>query len=218
MTNPYIDWVEAGASAPDGLSQALDGLYQAGPPPAAAQAALRALQSALQPIHYDRLEDSPLGPLWLAVGPQGLLAVEYGGTEADLLAYLHKIRPGQAAQRSATALADIKDKLSAYLAQDSTQLSLDVDLSALTDFQQRVLEEARRVPRGQVTTYSQIAKRLGMPKAVRAVGQALRRNPIPIVVPCHRVVASDGSLGGYGGEMSSQRKIKLLQLEGAWLA
>lgn len=216
MTDPYTDWLETGAAAPDELSRALDGLYQAAPPAAARRAALQAVRAALQPIYYDRLDDSPLGPLWLALGPHGLLAVEYGGTEADLLGYLDKIRPGQPRRRDAGALAEAKGQLAAYLRRESDELALPVDLSALTDFQQRVLEEACRVPRGQVSTYGQIARRLGMPQAAQAVGQALRRNPIPIVVPCHRVVASDGSLGGYGGEMSSQRKIRLLQLEGAW--
>jgi methylated-DNA-[protein]-cysteine S-methyltransferase len=81
-----------------------------------------------------------------------------------------------------------------------------------------VLEETRRVPRGQVSTYAEIARRIGNPKAVRAVGQALRRNPIPIVVPCHRVVASDGTLGGYGGNLRDQRKLDLLKLEGVSFA
>ncbi|MBN2503327.1 MAG: MGMT family protein, partial [Anaerolineales bacterium] len=72
--------------------------------------------------------------------------------------------------------------------------------------------------RGQVATYSEIAKTIGKPKASRAVGQALRRNPIPIVIPCHRVIASDGTLGGYAGVMGDKRKIKLLKLEGVMLA
>lgn len=218
MNDPYTDWLEQQAAPPDSLSAALDALYQAGPPAAARQAALVAAQAALQPIAYDQLEVSPLGPLWLALGPHGLLAVEYGGREADLLRYLDKSRPGQPRRRDPAALAEVKQQLAAYLNGERQAFGLAVDLSGLTEFQQRVLQAARQVPRGQVSTYSQIAKRLGKPGAVRAVGQALRRNPVPIVVPCHRVVAADGSLGGYGGEMGSQRKIALLRLEGAWLA
>jgi methylated-DNA-[protein]-cysteine S-methyltransferase len=81
-----------------------------------------------------------------------------------------------------------------------------------------VLNAARQVPRGQVATYGEIAERIGKPRAFRAVGQALRNNPIPIVIPCHRVINADGTLGGYGGKVGSQRKIQLLQLEGAILA
>jgi methylated-DNA-[protein]-cysteine S-methyltransferase len=163
-------------------------------------------------MYYDRVQDTPLGPLWIAVGEHGLLAIEYESSEDSLRAYLRKL--GGQPLRSAAQVAAAAEQVRLYLLGDTQAVDLPVDLSHLTPFQQRVLQETRRVPRGQVRTYMQIATRLGQPKAVRAVGQALRRNPIPIVVPCHRVVASDGTLGGYGGKMRDARKLSLLKLEG----
>jgi methylated-DNA-[protein]-cysteine S-methyltransferase len=219
--NKYTAWLENQDSAPDALTSALDALYATGPSAEGkrrAEAALRAsLAELTAPIFYDRLDGTPLGSIWLAVGPHGLLAVEYAGSEASFHSYLRKLSSSEP-QRSSTKVASVKNQVLAYLSGQRQQLSLDVDLSHLTPFQQRVLEETRKVPRGQVASYAQIAKRIGQPKAVRAVGQALRRNPVPIAVPCHRVIASDGSLGGYAGEMRSRRKLQLLRLEGATLA
>ncbi|MDY6959524.1 MAG: methylated-DNA--[protein]-cysteine S-methyltransferase [Halobacteriota archaeon] len=87
----------------------------------------------------------------------------------------------------------------------------DVDLSELTDFERDVLYETRRIPYGSVITYSDLAERVGRPKAVRAVGNALGKNPLPIVIPCHRVVGKNG-LGGYSS--GTIIKEKLLKLEG----
>lgn len=217
----YDAWLENQDTAPDALASALDALYGPGPSAEGTRAAKLALRASLAeltaPIFYDRLDGTLLGSIWLAVGPHGLLAVEYAGSEASFRSYLSKLSSSEA-QRSFAKVASAKDQVLAYLSGQRQQLSLDVDLSHLTPFQQRVLEETRKVPRGQVASYAQIAKRIGQPKAVRAVGQALRRNPVPIAVPCHRVIASDGSLGGYAGKMRSRRKLQLLQLEGATLA
>jgi O-6-methylguanine DNA methyltransferase len=144
------------------------------------------------------------------------VAVEYNGSQDDFLRYLKRVTKG-VPRRSADKVAAAKKMLLIYLHGESKRIDIDVDLSGITPFQRRVLEETRKVPRGQVSTYAEIARRIGNPKAVRAVGQALRRNPVPIVVPCHRVISSDGSLGGYGGEMSSKRKVQLLKLEGVSL-
>ena len=81
-----------------------------------------------------------------------------------------------------------------------------------TPFQQRVWQELRRIPYGRTASYGEIAKRIGLPKGSRAVGQANHRNPIPILIPCHRVIAAHGALGGYGG--GPDIKIRLLKLEG----
>ena len=220
----YEVWLgdKKGVAAGNPLIAALDAAYSRGPSSAAtarAQAGLRqALSSELAPtIYYDQLTNSPLGPLWIAAGPRGLVAVEYNGSEASFLGYLKKHIKGQP-QRSAQKVAAAKEMLRSYLLGQSHHFELDVDLSSITTFQRRVLEETRKVPRGQVSTYAEIAKRIGQPKAVRAVGQALRRNPVPIVVPCHRVISSDGSLGGYGGNLRDKRKIELLRLEGVALA
>jgi methylated-DNA-[protein]-cysteine S-methyltransferase len=218
--NQFAVWLgdAKGAPTPDVLSDSLDALYAATPDPARAEGALRAAlaQEAGPPIYYDLIDDTALGPVWVASGPHGLVAVEYGAAEAGFRNYLAKVSNNL--QRSAEKVATAKAAVRNYIAGVSTALNLEVDLSAMTPFQRSVLEETRKVPRGQVSTYAEIARRIGNPKAVRAVGQALRRNPIPIVVPCHRVIASDGSLGGYGGNLRDKRKIQLLQLEGAMLA
>jgi methylated-DNA-[protein]-cysteine S-methyltransferase len=221
MTKPqdtYANWLERKASAPDKLTMMLDKTFAAGPGAQATRVAVQALQTqlaaALNPIYYDRIDETTLGPVWVAIGSKGLVAVEYNGTEENFLGYLAKVASGQP-RRSAEKVAAAKDQVHAYLAGKASKLDLPVDLSGITPFQRRVLEETRRVPRGSVSTYAEIARRIGNPKAVRAVGQALRRNPIPIVVPCHRVISSDGSLGGYGGNLRDRRKIELLRLEGA---
>lgn len=218
----YQDWVEDKAQPMTKLTQALDAAFSAGPSAAATQQAQAAVRRSLAAesgpqIFYDLLEKTPLGPIWVAVGPHGLVAVEYDGSETSFRSYLEK-HVGGTPMRSASQAAAAKTQVLTYLLGQSDHWELDVDMSSLRPFQRRVLEEARRVPRGQVSTYAEIAKRIGSPKAVRAVGQALRRNPIPIVVPCHRVIASDGTLGGYGGEMRSKRKLQLLKLEGVVLA
>ncbi len=211
------NWLEYNAPASTSLEHALDAAYATGPSAATikqAQAAVRQTLAAQAgtPMFYDLVQDTPLGPLWIAVGEHGLLAIEYESSEDSLRAYLHKL--GGTAIRSAEPVAAAAEQVRLYLLGDSQAVDLPVDLSHLTPFQQRVLQETRRVPRGQVRTYMQIANSIGNPKAVRAVGQALRHNPIPIVVPCHRVVASDGTLGGYGGKMRDARKLSLLKLEG----
>ncbi len=88
-----------------------------------------------------------------------------------------------------------------------------LDLSALTRFQRRVLEACAKIPYGETVTYGELARRLGQPTAARAVGGALARNPVPLVVPCHRVVAADGSLGGFSAEHGVSLKRWLLRLE-----
>lgn len=89
-----------------------------------------------------------------------------------------------------------------------------VDLSAVTSFQRRVLEALRAVPPGETVTYGQLAERVGRPGAARAVGGAVAANPVPVVVPCHRVVAADGGLGGYSGGRGAETKARLLRAEG----
>jgi methylated-DNA-[protein]-cysteine S-methyltransferase len=98
-----------------------------------------------------------------------------------------------------------------YLSGDRRSFEIDIDLRDSTGFQRKVLEAAVAVPPGYVATYGEIATRIGKPQSSRAVGQALARNPIPIIVPCHRVLASDGTLCGYGGGL--ERKRLLLELE-----
>jgi len=110
-------------------------------------------------------------------------------------------------------LAAERDALSEYLEGDATTLDLPVDLRlTAAPFRRLVLEKLREVPRGETVSYGELAARAGNPKAARAVGSACARNPIPIVVPCHRVLPGTGRLGNYGG--GPARKRALLELEG----
>jgi O-6-methylguanine DNA methyltransferase len=104
-----------------------------------------------------------------------------------------------------------------YLEGRRADFDLPLDLTGLTVFQRLVLLAVVGVPRGKVATYAEIARKIDRPRAARAVGQALRRNPIPIVIPCHRVLASDGGLGGYTGRGGLRTKKQLLSLEGVRL-
>ena len=87
-----------------------------------------------------------------------------------------------------------------------------LDLSQLSNFQKKVILLERKIPRGQISTYKELALKLGFPRAARSVGQALAKNPFPIIIPCHRTIRSDGSLGGYIGGVSMKRQ--LLEFEG----
>lgn len=108
---------------------------------------------------------------------------------------------------------DLPERFRRYWEGEATAFTDKIDLSGATYFQQNVWRAVQAIPYGETRSYSWVAARVGCPKAVRAVGQALAKNPVPIVVPCHRVIASDGSLGGFSG--GSGMKKYLLHLERA---
>jgi methylated-DNA-[protein]-cysteine S-methyltransferase len=173
----------------------------------------RAATEGVLDVAYD-LTDSPVGKLLLAATDRGLCRISFDPepeAELEWLARAYGIR----VLRSATPLAKPKRELDDYFEGRRRQFGLDVDLAALPGFQQLVLGELQRVPYGTTDTYGGLAARIGRPRAARAVGGALNRNPVPIVVPCHRVVGASGSLVGYAGGL--ERKEKLLALEGALL-
>jgi len=109
---------------------------------------------------------------------------------------------------------DALDELDAYFSGQLREFKCDLDLKG-TSFQKRVWEALREIPYGQTRSYGEIAKTIGNPKAVRAVGRANGTNPVPIIVPCHRVIQADGSLGGFGGGLDLKKS--LLELEGCHL-
>ena len=169
-----------------------------------------ARRDGLETVGY-RVIDSPLGPLWIAVGPKGVLAIHYGAepSQGELARIVRTYGPGVLPDpRRADPVARELDQ---YFAGKRKSFDVAVDLSPLTVFQQRILGATARVAFGDVSTYAKVAAKAGSEKAARAAGQALGSNPIPIVVPCHRIVASDGSLGGYAGGLEAKRV--LLQLE-----
>lgn len=164
-------------------------------------------------LSYAIMDDTPVGPLGLAAGPAGLCRVSFARDEDDFLARLL----GEFGQRPVVRtnqLDRVRRALDRYFAGrrlDFTELA--VDLSGLGPFDRRVLAATARIPAGSVATYADVARRAGNGRASRAAGNALHRNPVAIVVPCHRVLRSDGSLGGYGGGL--RVKEWLLRHEGA---
>jgi methylated-DNA-[protein]-cysteine S-methyltransferase len=210
------------APKPDAVTQYLDEVFAPSPMAEAVEDAVRRLRSRLgdqlsRQIYYDSLEGTTLGTVYVAVSPRGLIALNFGISEDTFLAAVKK-RTGSRPDRAPEHIREAEKQIAAYLAGERTRFDLPVDLASLTEFQREVLEATAQVPRGQVTTYAEIARRIGRPKAYRAVGQALGSNPVPLVIPCHRVVAADGSLTGYSGGGGVKTKARLLALEGAQLA
>ena len=155
--------------------------------------------------------DAPWGEVFVAAGPRGLLRIALTSFEDAFLAGLRRDF-GPQVHRDDSGLRAARRALQAYLGGRTKRLDLETDLSGLRPFQRRVLEALRRVPFGRLVSYGELAARAGKPGAARAVGQAMGANPLPILYPCHRVVASDGTLGGFGGGLDVKRA--LLELEG----
>jgi methylated-DNA-[protein]-cysteine S-methyltransferase len=156
-------------------------------------------------------QPSPLGSLLCVASPAGLAAVLFGGDDQALARVARAFGP--VAVTVERARPDLEKALAAYFDGDLAALEgLPVDLTAVTGWRRQVLEVLRAVGPGQLVTYGELAARSGRPGAARATGQAVGANPIAVVVPCHRVVASDGTLGGYAGGLA--RKQWLLAHEG----
>jgi methylated-DNA-[protein]-cysteine S-methyltransferase len=170
-----------------------------------------AAAEGLLDVAYE-LHDSPVGTLFVAVTDRGLCEIHYDAdpaAETDRLARLF----GTRVLRSPRPTDDARRQLDEYFAGTRRDFDLDVDLRPAREFGRAVLEQLARVPYGELTTYGTLAERAGKPRAARAVGTIMNRNPVPIVLPCHRVVGSSGSLVGYAGGLD--RKRLLLELEGS---
>jgi methylated-DNA-[protein]-cysteine S-methyltransferase len=176
--------------------------------------AAAAVREGLADAIFTRLA-TPIGRLLVVQGPRGLVRIAFEGEPDDrvLAEVAHVLGPNVIG--SDRELAAERDALSDYLEGDATGLALPVDLRLMrTPFRRTVLETLRRdVHRGETVSYGELAAAAGNPRAARAVGTACARNPVPIVVPCHRVLPGTGRLGNYGG--GPERKRALLELEGA---
>ena len=167
-----------------------------------------ALREGLVDVRYD-VVDSPVGELFVASTARGLCRISYwpGGMEESLARTF-----GPRVLRS--PLDDVRRELDEYFQGERREFDLPIDLR-VAPFHADVLAELARVPYGRTETYGALAAKVGRPKAARAVGTVMNRNPIPIVLPCHRIVAANGALTGYAGGLEIKRH--LLQLEGAML-
>jgi methylated-DNA-[protein]-cysteine S-methyltransferase len=182
-------------------------------PADAAAAAMRFAASAPADVHY-ALVDSPIGTLVAAATPRGLATLSYedfhGGVDAVLDSLAAKLSPRML--EAPGKLDDVRRELDEYFEGRRRDFDLPIDWSLATEFTRRILQATAAIPFGQTSTYGKVAARAGNPKASRAAGRALGSNPIPIVVPCHRVVGTNGQLTGYTGGL--HRKVALLQIEG----
>ena len=213
----WLDEADSG-SPPDLFTVVLDELYASGPNPQETAHAQDRLMASVgkERIYYDELPRSPIGPVFIALSAHGVVAIDFSDGEEAFLSWIQK-RTGVYPMRSPERMAESLHQVEEYLAGKRAAFDLPIDMRFLTDFQRTVLRAVMRVPRGEVITYGALARVIGRPKAARAVGRALGSNPIPIVIPCHRVLASDGSLGGYSGRGGVRTKADLLRLEGVSL-
>jgi methylated-DNA-[protein]-cysteine S-methyltransferase len=176
------------------------------------QLAQRAAAEGLLDVAY-AMVDSPLGPLVVAATPRGLVRVAYTDSrgEAGVLEDL----AGKLSPRILEApdrLDEARRELDEYFEGRRAGFDLPIDWSLTRGFTGEVLRQTARIGFGKTSTYAEVASRAGSPRAVRAAGNALGANPIPVVVPCHRVLRTGGALGGYTGGV--ERKEFLLRLEG----
>jgi len=158
--------------------------------------------------------ESPVGPLTLAMTTQGICYIEFGAGDRariELKVWARRHFRGVCLERKDGELEPAARQLMEYFEGNRRCFDLPVDLYG-TPFQMRVWRELQSIPYGEVRSYKEVARAIGAPKAVRAVGGANNKNPVPILVPCHRVIGSTGSLVGYGGGLSI--KEYLLKLEG----
>jgi methylated-DNA-[protein]-cysteine S-methyltransferase len=172
-----------------------------------------AAREGLVDVAYE-LHDTPLGTLLLAATDRGLCRIVYDAEPEQELELLGRAF-GLRVLRSSLPVAAARRQLDEYFEGKRQEFDLSLDLQVLADFNRRVLGELARVPYGEVVTYGQLAARAARPRAARAVGTVMNRNPLPIVLPCHRVIGANGKLVGYGGGLD--RKEALLRLEGALL-
>ncbi|MCY3699643.1 MAG: methylated-DNA--[protein]-cysteine S-methyltransferase [Gemmatimonadetes bacterium] len=165
------------------------------------------------PVIRWRRFDSPFGAMRVAASTGGLVALSWQDeSDGAFVSGLEHRYPAIPVVRDADRLAPAEAQLTEYFGRRRPGFDLLVDLTELGDFQRAVLDAASGLEFGETVTYTEIARRIGRPKASRAVGNALGRNPVPIIVPCHRVVRTDRTLGGYTGGLRYKRA--LLDIEG----
>jgi methylated-DNA-[protein]-cysteine S-methyltransferase len=173
-----------------------------------------AAAEGLLDVAYDIFDDTAIGALLVGVTDRGVCRISFDPDperELDALARAF----GPRVLRSSSPVERLHRELDEYLAGTRRSFEVEPDLRGQPAFYTRVLAELARVGYGETTTYGTLAARSGNPRAARAVGTVMNRNPVPIVLPCHRVVGANGSLTGYGGGL--HRKEQLLRLEGAIL-
>jgi methylated-DNA-[protein]-cysteine S-methyltransferase len=162
------------------------------------------------PIRIGELSGTPVGDLRLVASDEGLIAVEWADSQLDFDSYLRPFEPD--------AIAPYAEQLREYLEGKRREFTFPINWSIFRPFQKEALQRVFRIPYGETRTYLQIAIEINRPRAYRAVGRANATNPMPIVIPCHRLIGTDGKLHGYGGGEGLKTKEWLLKMEGAVIA
>jgi methylated-DNA-[protein]-cysteine S-methyltransferase len=174
---------------------------------------LKSLEKHAHEISIRLMNASPIGPILFAANSKGLMVVSILADEE--VSFFNEKRVDLESGRIADeAVSQMMDYFNGTL----QVFSVPVNLMDLTDFQREVLLETKAIPFGEVLTYGEVAMRIGRPRSARAVGGALARNPIGIIIPCHRVVAHDGKLHGFSSPHGIVTKAKLLENEGIRIA
>jgi methylated-DNA-[protein]-cysteine S-methyltransferase len=198
----------------DPLEQRLAGAAAAIEAPAhdPARLAASARDAGLEDVAYT-VEDSPVGEILIAVTPRGLVTISYLNTfpfDATLAELATRVSPR--VLEDAPPTDEARRQLDEYFAGRRRSFELPLDWTLVGPFGREVLGQTAAIPYGEVKTYGEVAQAIGRPRAARATGNALGANPMPIVVPCHRVVRAGGKMGHYTG--GAERKRRLLALEG----
>lgn len=162
-------------------------------------------------LAYDSVP-TRLGPVYMACTENGLARMQIGGSAAARRRQLRK-NFSTPAVKQPSAVRRTANQMREYLDGKRRTFRGRIDWRAMSPFQRRVLRATLRIPYGRTSTYGKIALSIGNPRAARAVGRALGANPLPLVIPCHRIIASDGGLGGYSAAGGVRVKQKLLNLE-----
>jgi methylated-DNA-[protein]-cysteine S-methyltransferase len=171
----------------------------------------RASEEGLLDVAYTTT-DSPFGPLLLASTPRGLVRLGLPNQDSDELLEDLSARLSPRVLEAPKQLEAVRRELDLYFEGDLDRFDLPLDWSLSAGFRRRVLRAINRIPYGQTRNYTEMARKAGNERAVRAAGTACGSNPIPLVVPCHRVLRTSGALGGYGGGLPMKQA--LLELEG----
>lgn len=196
------------------MAERIDGIEGTLPPPRLdalrASLAERAAASGLLDVAYRSLE-TELGSLLLAATPAGLVSVTFDGDHPD--ATLERLATAVSPRvlEAPARLDDAARGLARVIDGSARRFEGALDLSLARGFGRQVVEQLQQIPYGQTRSYAQVAQAVGSPRAVRAVGTACRRNPLPIAIPCHRVVRSDGQLGQYVGGIEAKRRLLTLE-------
>lgn len=164
----------------------------------------------METIHVARMK-SPVGTIAVASSSRGAAAIELDGDGARFRGHLARWWRGAEVREDTRPNRALLAQLQAYFAGERKRFTIAVDLRG-TEYQKAVWEEMRRIRYGEVRSYGEVARAIGRPRGPRAVGTACHGNPLPLIVPCHRVIAGDGTLGGFGGRLDL--KTWLLELEG----